>query len=93
MTHYLFLAFKLILVYFQHTFRCLINEAVYHTNLVLLIICLINNTYKEMFYLVENISLQMRKTRYNCWFYKITMVIFDMIIFKETDQLLFMKPI
>ena len=42
--HYLFLAFKLILVYFQHTFHYLINEAEYHTNLVLLIICLINNT-------------------------------------------------
>ena len=24
-THYLFLAFKMILVYFQHTFHCLIN--------------------------------------------------------------------
>ena len=31
-THYLFLAFKMILVYFQHTFHCLINEATYHTN-------------------------------------------------------------
>ena len=28
---YLFLAFKIILVYFQHTFHCLINEAAYHT--------------------------------------------------------------
>ena len=36
-THYLFLAFKMILVYFQHTFHVLINEAAYHTNLVLLI--------------------------------------------------------
>ena len=43
-THYLFLAFKLIKVYFQHTFHCLINEAAYRTNLVLLIVCLINNT-------------------------------------------------
>ena len=43
-THYLFLAFKLSLVYFQHTFHCLINEAAYLTNLVLLTICLINNT-------------------------------------------------
>ena len=43
-THYLFLAFKLILVNFQHTFHCLFDEAAYHTNLVLLIICLINNT-------------------------------------------------
>ena len=42
--HYLFLAFKMILVYFQHTFYCLFNEAAYHTNLLLLIICLINNT-------------------------------------------------
>ena len=30
-TRYLFLAFKIILVYFQHTFHCLINEAAYHT--------------------------------------------------------------
>ena len=43
-THYLFLAFELILVYFRHTFHCLINEAAYYTNLVLLIIFLINNT-------------------------------------------------
>ena len=42
-THYVFLAFKMVLVYFQHTFRCLIDEAAYHTNLVLLITCLINN--------------------------------------------------
>ena len=31
-THYLFSAFKMVLVYFQHTFHCLINEAAYHTN-------------------------------------------------------------
>ena len=43
-THYLFLAFKMILVYFQHTFHCLFNEAANHTNIVLLISCLINNT-------------------------------------------------
>ena len=43
-THYLFLAFKMILFDFQHAFHCIINEAAYHTNLVLLIICLINNT-------------------------------------------------
>ena len=43
-TDYLFSVFKLILVYFPHTFHCLINEAAYHTNLVLLTICFINNT-------------------------------------------------
>ena len=46
-----------------------------------------------MFYLEENISLKMGKIRYNGWFYKTAMVPFNMIIFKETGQVLFRKPI
>ena len=36
-------AFKLIQVYIQHSFRCLINETVNHINLVLLVACSTNN--------------------------------------------------
>ena len=43
LAHYLFLAFKLILVYFQHYFNCSVNGTFNHTNLVHLIICLTNN--------------------------------------------------
>ena len=46
-----------------------------------------------MFYLEEIISLKMGKIMYNGWFYKMAMVPFDMIVFKETDWLLFTKPI
>ena len=46
-----------------------------------------------MFYLEENISLKMEKIRYNGWFYKMAMVPFDLIIFKETGWLLFTKSI
>ena len=46
-----------------------------------------------MFYLEDNFSLKIEKIRYNGWFYKMAMVPFDMIIFKETGWLLFTKPI
>ena len=91
--HYLVLAFKMILVYFQHTFHCLINEAAYHTNLVLLIICLIIKILYEDVLFRRKHFLKMGKIRYNGWFYKMAMVPFDMIIFKETGRLIFPKPI
>ena len=60
-------------VYIQHTFRCSINETVNHINLVLLIICPINN----------------RKIVYSDEFYSVAIMTLDMIIPKKTGQFYF----
>ena len=80
------LVFKLILVYFQHSFASILlfTELLITQTYYFLLFAKLLAFYKAIFYIEENISLKIDKISYNGGYYLMTMLSCDMIISMET---------